>query len=99
MSLEERCVGYEAEIEAIREWLVTCGLIRAEALSFARSLVVSQGVGSLAKIEFLYGNGRLQQKLLDVGMDEDNIGIVLSALNPEAKANAEPLAKLQEPAV
>ena len=77
---------YAAEIAAITEWLANCGLSKAKASQYAGPLVVREDIGSIKKAELFYAKGKLVASLAAVGMDDDNIDLVITALAAAAAA-------------
>jgi len=70
----------EDEIDSMREWLVGAGLLSTEAAEFANALVARQRIGSVAKMQYLLSTAKLAERLAEVGMEQDSIGLVLQAL-------------------
>ena len=70
----------EDEIDSMREWLVGAGLMSTEAAEFANAQVARQRIGSVAKMQYLLSTAKLAERLAEVGMEQDSIGLVLQAL-------------------
>ena len=78
----------EDEVESLRDWLIGVGLLSAEAAEFSAALVRKQRIGSVPKMQYLLSTAKLADRLAEVGMDQDNIGLVLQALKDATSASA-----------
>ena len=62
------------------DWLVSCGLTKAEANLFAKPLR-EQSVGTVKKAVSMHKKGKLKAALAAAGIDEDNIDLVIEELS------------------
>jgi hypothetical protein len=68
------------EMSALTNWLISCGVTRAEAVHFARPLS-EQKVGTVKKALSLHRAGKLEAALMAAGIDQDDVIMVLEELS------------------